>query len=134
MQIIVDANPIISMLIKPGKPIDLLLVEELNLVAPELLLEEIENNQEVIIQKSRLSKTEIEQFIEIIKRRIQIVPEEDFLKFREQAEEICPDEKDIAYFALAIYLRCPLWSNEKKLKEQKEIIVYATHELMRLFT
>lgn len=39
MQIIVDANPIISILIKPGKPIDLLFIEELELVAPELLFE-----------------------------------------------------------------------------------------------
>ena len=60
--------------------------------------------------------------MEIIKRKIQIFPEED-----------CPDEKDITYFALALYLRCPLWSNEKRLKEQKEVIVYATHELMKLF-
>ena len=63
MQIIVDANPIISMLIKPGKPIDLLLVEELNLAAPKLLLEEIENNQGMIIQKSGLSRTEIERLV-----------------------------------------------------------------------
>ncbi len=76
MQIIVDANPLISILIKPGKPIDLLFIEELDFVAPELLFQEIENN---------------------------------------------------------IDLKCPLWSNEKRLKEQNEIMVYATHELLRLF-
>ena len=45
----------------------------------------------------------------------------------------CPDPKDIVYFALAIHLRCSIWTNEKKLKEQEEIRVYHTHELIKLF-
>ncbi|MBD3203458.1 hypothetical protein GF327_04130 [Candidatus Woesearchaeota archaeon] len=28
------------------------------------------------------------------------------------------------------YLNCPVWSNEKKLKEQDVIKVYATHDLI----
>ncbi len=133
MQLIVDANPLISILIKPGKPVELLFIEELELVAPELLFEEIENNKELIIIKSRLSKKEIDRFIEILKKKIRIIPEEEFLKYREKAEKICPDEKDVPYFALALSLKCPLWSNEKRLKEQNEVRVYATHELIRLF-
>lgn len=133
MQIIVDANPIISILIKPGKTIEILFLEELELIAPELLFEEIENNKELIIQKSGLTKEEINKFIEIIKKRISLIPEEEFVKYREKAEKICPDEKDTTYFALALYFKCPIWSNEKKLKEQDNIKVYATHELMEIF-
>ena len=134
MQIVVDANPLISILIKPGKPIDLLFIEELNLVAPELLFKEIENNKQMIINKSNLSEVEINQFIEILKKRITIYSEELFLNYRNEATKICPDEKDIIYFALALYLKCSIWSNEKKLKEQNYINVYATHELIDLFS
>ncbi len=133
MQIVVDANPLISLLIKPGKPIDLLLIEELDLVSPELLFEEIENNKGMIIKKSRLTEEEINKFIEILKKRIPVIPEEDFVQYRKEAEEVCPDEKDITYFALALYLKCLVCSNEKKLKEQRNVIIYATHELMKLF-
>ena len=42
MQVIVDANVLISILIKPGKPVDLLLIEELDFASPELLFEEIQ--------------------------------------------------------------------------------------------
>lgn len=133
MQIIVDANPIISILIKPGKPIDLLFVEEIELVAPGLLFKEIENNRELILKKSGLNREEFNKFIGILKEKILIIPEEEFLKYKDKAEQICPDQKDVTYFALALYLKCPIWSNEKKLKEQKEVIVYATHELIRLF-
>ncbi len=133
MQIIVDANPIISILVKPGKPIELFFVEELELIAPSLLLEEIETNKDEIAQKSDLSKEEIDKLFTVLKQRITIIPEEDFITYREKAKEVCPDEKDVIYFALALHLKCPIWSNEKKLKNQNKIKIYATHELIELF-
>lgn len=133
MELVVDANPIISILISPGKPIEWLLIEELKLYAPEFLFVEIENNKEEIIKKSRLNLFEIDELIKILKKRIQRVPEEDFLKYRQKAERICPDYKDIIYFALALHLKCPIWSNEKKLKAQNEIKIFAIHELIGIF-
>lgn len=67
MQIIMDANPLISILIKPDKPILLLFLEELELVAPELLFEEIENNKDIIIKKSKLTEKDVNEFIQILK-------------------------------------------------------------------
>lgn len=133
MQIIADANPLISILINPGKPVELLFLENLNLIAPSLLFEEIENNKEVIGRKSKLTIEEIERFITILKEQIEIIPEQEFLSYREEAIKICPDKKDIVYFALALYLQCSIWSNEKQLKNQKSVKVYATHELIDLF-
>lgn len=133
MQIVVDANPLISILIKPGEPIKLLALEELELFAPSLLFEELEKHQEEIIQKSALSFEEIEKLFIILKKRIQIVNEEEFKELREKAKFTCPDPKDVPYFALALHLKCPIWSNEKKLKEQQSLLVYPTHELMKIF-
>lgn len=133
MQIIIDANVVIAMLIKPGKPVDLFFKEELEIFAPELLFEELERNKKEIIKKSRLTKKEFDWLLIILRRKIIIVPEEEFLKYREKAEEICPDPKDIVYFALALLLKCSIWTNEKKLKEQDNVKVYSTHELMKLF-
>lgn len=133
MRIIIDANIIISMLIKPGKPIEIIFRDDLEIFAPKLLLTELENNKEEIISKSRLSKEEIEDFSKIVLQRIKIISENDFIKFRAKAEKICPHMKDVQYFALSLHLQCPIWSNEKKLQEQPHIKVYATHEIMRLF-
>ena len=133
MQLVIDANIIISMLIKPGKPTTLLFKEELELFAPELLITEINNNKQIIVKKSNLSEHEIDQMFEIIKNRINIIPETDFLKYKDKAKEICPDIKDIVYFALALHLKCAVWSNEKKLSNQNYIKVYPTHELLQLF-
>jgi predicted nucleic acid-binding protein len=133
MQVITDANIIMAMLVRPGKPIDLFFNSRLSLFAPQLLFEELKSNKEEIMEKSRLNEDEFEWLYVILKHNIKIIPEEEFLKYREKADEICPDPKDIVYFALALYLNCPIWSNEKKLKEQNEVIVYATHDLMILF-
>ena len=133
MQVIVDANPLISIIIKPGKAIDLLFTEELELFAPTLLIEEIQRNKEEIIKKSGLSEEEVNKFLKIILKRIKLILEEDFINYREKAEDICPHKKDIIYFALALYLKCSIWSNEKKLKEQNYIKIYSTNEIMKLF-
>ncbi len=133
MQIITDANVLMSMLIRPGKPIDILFDSRLSLYAPQLLFEELENNKEEIIRKSILTPEEFSWLYAILKHNLKIVPEKEFLRFREKADEICPDPKDVVYFALALYLNCPIWSNEKKLRTQDKIQVYATHELMEMF-
>lgn len=133
MQLVIDANIIIAMLLKSGKPIDLFFLEELELFAPELLFKELNSNKEVIIQKTAITSEEIAHFFLILKEKITIVPEEYFLKQKEDAEKICPDTKDIPYFALALFLCCPLWSNDKKLQEQQFLRIYTTYELLELF-
>ncbi len=133
MQLVIDANIIIAMLIKPGKIIDLFFNNRLEIFAPQLLFDELENNKNYIIDKSKIDKEWFELFYTIIKKNVRIIPEEEFLKSRERAEEICQDQKDIVYFALALYLQCSIWSNEKRLKKQENIKVYSSGELIELF-
>lgn len=76
---------------------------------------------------------EIEHFITIMKERIEIIPEQEFTSCKELAMGICPGKKYLVYFALALYLQCPIGSNEKQLKYQNFVKVYATHELIERF-
>ena len=134
MQVVVDANPVISILIKPNRvTIELLFLEELEIFAPELLFDEIEQNKDIVIKKSAMTDEEFNKCLSILKKRINVAPEGEFLKCRGKSGEICPDEKAIAYFALALHLKCPVWSNEKELKNQNHVNVYATHELIEMF-
>jgi predicted nucleic acid-binding protein len=59
------------------------------------------------------------------------MPASEFSKQTKKAKEICPDPDDTEYFALALQLNCPLWSNDKKLKNQQEIRVINTIELLK---
>ena len=58
-------------------------------------------------------------------------------EFREEikaAEGKVSDPAATIYIALAQKLRCPIWSNDKHLKEQKGVPVLTTRELIELLS
>ena len=57
---------------------------------------------------------------------------EDIKEFFKEACKISPDSDDIEYFALALKLNCPIWSEDKALKKQSIVKVYSTSELIKL--
>ncbi len=133
MRVVIDANVVMAMLIRPGKPIGLLFRNDIEAFAPELLLKELINNQETITKKSKLKEEEIGRLLDTLKKKILFIPERSFLTYKRRAAGICPDKKDITYFALALSLNCAIWTNEKKLQNQDKIKIYTTHELLGLF-
>jgi len=70
---------------------------------------------------------------DIFERTLIFIPKEEIDAFIEKAEKISPDPKDVPYFALALKLRCSLWSNDKALKEKQDAVqVYSTQELINM--
>ncbi|MFH1053966.1 MAG: PIN domain-containing protein [Candidatus Woesearchaeota archaeon] len=133
MKLVIDANILISILIKPGKTIDVFFMDKLDFFAPNLLFEEVENNMGLIIKKSMLSIEDLMQIIKILRRKVTIISEIEFLDYREDAIKICPDPKDLAYFALALYMKCPIWTNERRLRNQDKIEIYSTQDIIGKF-
>lgn len=131
MDLIIDANIVFAALIKEGLTAELILEPEIHLFAPEFLFEEIDKHKEEILKKTSRSKGEVEELIEFLKLKIEIVPKEDFEMCITEAEGICPDPNDYMYFALALKLRIPIWTNERDLKEKQNIVkVYSTKDLL----
>ncbi len=138
MKLIVDANELFSALIAKGrgkqtKKLDLLFSDDVELFSPALLFRELEKNRELIKRKAGFSDQDMETLIEILKLRIKVIPADTVLTALEKAKEICPQLKDAPYFAAALVLNCPLWSGDKKLKEQSIVRVLNTKELVELF-
>ncbi len=133
MDLVVDANILFSALIISGKTEELFFEEDLHLFAPEFLFEELSKYYQLILDKTGRTQEELEELLTILKKKIKVIPNEETDKFIQLAREICPDKNDADYFALAMKLRCPLWSNDKELKKQKLIVVYSTEELVKMF-
>ena len=129
MDLVVDANVLFSVLIKSGKTEDLMFELDLNLFAPEFIFQEFEKYKDVILIKSERSEIEFNRLMLILKKKIKTVSNKETEKFISQSQEICPDENDVDYFALALKLKCDIWSNDKKLKDQSVIRIYSTSEL-----
>ncbi len=134
MELIVDANVIISVLISSaGKTCELFFSDKLKLYAPEYLLEEIEKHESEILDKSKLSKLDLEVTLSLVSSNIEFIPFSEFKDFITKGNEICPDPNDAEYFALALKLGFPIWSNDKKIKEQNFVKVLSTSELLKMF-
>jgi len=134
MDLVIDANVLFSVLIKHSVTEKLLFEEDLHFFAPEFLFEEFEKYNDLILKKTERTKEEFNKLLNILKQKIKVIPNEETEEFIIEARKICPDKKDIDYFALALKLKCPLWSNDKALKiKQKVIIVYPTEELIKMF-
>ena len=133
MELVIDANEVISALISfSGKIAELIFSVKFRLFAPEYLIDEINEHKGEILQKSALSNEELDILLSLIFLNIEFVPFSEFEKFMEEASRTCPDPDDTEYFALALKLGCPIWSEDKLLKKQDRIKVLATSELLSL--
>ena len=132
MELVVDANVIFAALIREGKTYEILFDERLHLFTPEFFFTELEKHADYLLKKTGRSREELNQLLDVLRKRIALVPLEELQPYVGEAERICPDADDMAYFALALRLRCAIWSNDKNLKKQKAIGVYSTEDLIKM--
>lgn len=131
MKLVIDANIIFAALIKEGLTAELIISDELQLFAPEFLLEEISKYQDQIFEKTHRSKEEFEIFVQILNEYITFIPQKNINPFIEKANLFSPDPKDSVYLALALALKSAVWSNDKKLKEEQvQVKVLSTEDLI----
>ena len=133
MNLIIDANILFSVLIRSGKTEELLFDSRLNLFAPEFIFEEFLKYKEFILNKTNRINEEFETLINILEKRINLIENYKLNKYLFNAKNITPDKNDALYFACALYLNCAIWSNDKLLKSQNEILIYSTTDLLKLF-
>ena len=134
MDLVVDANIIFAALIKEGKTHELIFDETLHLFTAEFFFSEFDKYAEELQNKSGKTKKDFDKLTEIIRRRITLLPLEEIAPYLDEAEKLCPDPDDVAYFALALKLKCPIWSNDKALKKQEKIKVYSTEEIAKMLS
>ena len=134
MDLVIDANILFAVLIKSGKTEELIFKIELHLFAPEFIFEEFEKYKKSILEKTERTNEEFEELMCILRKKIKTIPTEETESYIQEAEKISPDKKDVDYFALALKLKCPIWSQDKALKEkQKAVTIYSTEELVKIF-
>ena len=102
----------------------------MELFAPEFALEEINKYKKHIMNKNNLNNEEFEHIKFNLAIAIKFIPIDEYSKTLKYALKISPDPIDIDFFALAIKLKLPIWSNDAELKKQNKVEVITTTELM----
>ena len=134
MELVVDATVLFAAIIGKAKTNDLFFEDKLKLVALPYLIEEFNKNTGTIAKICGTSESEVIEAFEILKERIETFPIYKFPdKIQSKAEKLAPHAKDVPYFALALHLGCAIWSREDSFKEQNEVKVYSTPELVDMF-
>lgn len=132
MEIILDANILFAAMIKDGLTRRLILRTGWKFYVPEFIISEIENHMDTISEKTGMSNDEVIEMFEnfIMLSDISIIPLQEIMPFIIEAEKISPDIDDVHYFALALKIGCPIWSNDTKLKKQSPIKILTTKEIL----
>ena len=92
-----------------------------------------EKDVKTIMEKTGKTEEELNNLLDVLIKRIALVPMEELLPYADEAEKISPDPDDVAYIALALKLKCAIWSQDRKLKEnQSKVQVYSTEDLVKM--
>ena len=132
MLLVADMNILFSFFKKHTFTRKLLSNPNLELYSPIYALDELNKYSQELISKSKINTGTFELYKKVLSWFIKFIPVSEYKEFKDKADSISPDPNDTQYFALALKLNCPIWSNDKKLKEQSEIKVLNTSELIEL--
>ena len=128
--IVVDANILMSLLMADGSKRKLFFSGHTSPVSPEFVLFEIGEHWQEIIVKSRLPEEKLKLVLSEVRKFLGTLPLSEVKDFMTDALQVSPDTDDAEYFALALKLNCPLWSEDKLLKKQSRVKVLNTRELL----
>ena len=121
MNFVVDANIIVSTLLKSdGAVADVLLRQRghAEFFAPDLIRVEVSLHRERFARLTGLSVDEVAELEEVLLSGITMVQAAGIdTQHWERAAQLVSgiDAKDDHYVALALHLKCPLWTGDKKL-------------------
>ncbi|MEK6833477.1 MAG: PIN domain-containing protein [Nanoarchaeota archaeon] len=135
MNFVIDTNIFLSALIKDGLTREIIINSPFNLFIPEQELIEIKKYEELIINKSYINKEDLRDLIRKLLKYITILRNDNMAKYKCKAENIIGkiDNDDVPFVAAALFLNCPIWSEDKHFQKQKEIKIFTTNEILKIY-
>lgn len=135
MELVIDANVVISALIADSKTRELIVTLEPDLLTPAFVHDEIENYEGLIVEKSGMKPARLAQFIDLLFQYIDVVPASEFYPAIEKADEVIgdTDPDDVLYLACAIACDAAIWSDDSDFDEQNLVETYSTSEVINSF-
>jgi len=135
MKLVVDANVVISALIADSKTRELIVTLEPDLRTPAFVYDEIENYEELIVEKSEMDPDRVAQFVDLLFQYIEVVPVDEFHHAIEKADAVIgdTDPDDVLYLACAIASDAAIWSDDSDFDEQNVVERYSTSDVIHAF-
>lgn len=135
MKLVVDANIIISALIRDSITRQLIFLSRIDFFIPDILLEEVLKYKGLIKKKAKLSEEGFTELLALIMKYVVVAPKERYALFKVEAEKVMKkiDRKDAPYIALALAIKAEgIWSEDKDFKKQERVKSFTTQELVKV--
>jgi predicted nucleic acid-binding protein len=132
-RLIVDANIIISALIKDSTKRALVFELPTILYAPDIILEEITSHKKSISLKSRLNEEDLGTVLDKILQYIHVLDEAVYESNLQKAYDVMKDidSNDTLYVAAALSIKNDgIWSEDTDFEKQKIIKIWKTKDLI----
>ena len=134
MRVIVDSNRIISALIKEGVSRKILSSKNIEFFTVDYVTKEISKYKGAIVEKSGMSKEEVDALFTLVMENVNIVPEEDVKSKMKEALDITKDidAKDAPFIAAALAMpNDGVWSHDKHFEKQAKVKILLAKDLLK---
>ncbi len=132
MKIVIDTNVIISAIIRDGFSRRIIFDKDIELLTVSFTISEINKHKEEICKKADISEKEFRDLLFIIFKYISIVPIDIYSAYLREAEKLISDIDDAPFLACALYLDCPVWSDDRHFKMQNKIKILTTQDMINI--
>ena len=131
MKIVVDADVILSVLIKDGISREILFDERLKLVTPSYTISEVNKHKRELSKRVNVSWKEFDKLIGLLFRYMRVIDLTLYKSYMYIAKDLISDEKDVPFLACALAFNTPIWSDDKHFREQGKVKIFTTKDLKR---
>ncbi len=85
--------------------------------------------------KAKIGKRDFIALLMLLQRHVYLISDEKYHENLPLAEKVMKnvDLNDSPFLALAMKLNCPIWSNDRHMKQQREVKTYTTEEFIGEF-
>ena len=132
MKLVIDSNRIMAGLIKDSLTRKIIFDEEIDFIAPDYIITEIDRHRQYLIEKTKLTDREFDVILLSLLERIELIPLDVFIDHLEPAEVIMEkiDIKDSPFLALGLALNTDgIWSEDRDFDKQIKLKRFSTKEL-----
>lgn len=139
MILVIDTNILFTFFWK--KSVSKELFHKHVLYAPQQALLELEKYSAEIQTKAMLSPNEFNALKKVLTTIVTFIPVKHYRECFSHAQllsyGLSPEDtteffSDLDFFALAVKLNMPIWSNDKLFKKQTKILIFNTEEIIEL--